>query len=166
MTFFGIKLTHNEQEAEDAVSFSFMELWLKRQDMTSYASMRSYLYTIVYNRCLNYLKHHKIATSAHTYLGSYENARSSQEIESRIVQAETMVAVYKAIELLPAHHRDVIHQTYLEEKSTNEIAEEYGKPPAHIRTARARALAALRNILKEQNLLEAAFACWCVWLSK
>jgi RNA polymerase sigma factor (sigma-70 family) len=166
LVYFGIRLTGNESESEDAASEAFHQLWLKRQDMGTYPEIRSYLYTIVHNRCMNFLKRQKLIESTHKKLEIETGPVSNKDFDARIVQAETMVAIYRAIEYLPLHQQELIYKSYIEERSTNDIATEQGRTEGYIRTTRARALAALRKVLKEQNLIQYIIFLFSFWQAK
>jgi RNA polymerase sigma factor (sigma-70 family) len=164
LVFFGLKLTGNKEQAEDAASEAFQILWQKRESLQSFAAMRSFLYTVVHRTCVDYLRHKKVVDSAVSELMQVE--ASSSDMDARIIQAETMLAIHEAIEALPSHHREIIRQSFAEELSSKAIAARHGKTEAHVRTARARAIAALRNVLRKRGLLEAALLCWDFWQKK
>ncbi len=46
-------------EAKEIVQEVFTNLWLKRDEITTEKSIKSYLYTSVRNRCLNFIRDHK-----------------------------------------------------------------------------------------------------------
>jgi RNA polymerase sigma-70 factor (ECF subfamily) len=47
--------------AEDIVQDVFIHLWERRHSLQLKVSIKSYLYTSVYNRCLNHIKHEKVS---------------------------------------------------------------------------------------------------------
>src|SRR5215467_5234773 len=56
LVYFGVKLTGDQQESEDAASEAFQKLWQKREDMRGFPEMRAYLFSIVHNRSVNFVK--------------------------------------------------------------------------------------------------------------
>ncbi len=48
-------------EAEDIVQELFFNLWEKREELEILTSLSSYLFRAVHNRCLQYLRHRKVA---------------------------------------------------------------------------------------------------------
>ena len=50
-----------EDVAEDIVQDVFVHLWERRNSLKLKVSVKSYLFTSVYNRCLNRIKHEKVS---------------------------------------------------------------------------------------------------------
>jgi RNA polymerase sigma-70 factor (ECF subfamily) len=50
----------DKEEAEEVVQSSFITVWDKRNSLTIETSVKSYLYRMVRNSCLNVIKHEKI----------------------------------------------------------------------------------------------------------
>ena len=151
LIFFGIKLTGDQAESEDAASDAFQQLWLKRKDMRSYSEIRSYLFTVVHNRSINFLKRRKMIGSVHHQLSGETNSVSDKDLASGILEAEKLTAIHNAIEALPSFQKDLLYKLYIEEQSTAEVAAALGKTQGYVRTTRARALTLLRKILDENN---------------
>lgn len=59
LCFFSFQIVKSTELAEEAVSDVFAELWLKRQTININSSLKSYLYTAVRNRSINYYKQEK-----------------------------------------------------------------------------------------------------------
>ena len=53
-------IVKNEQEARDITQEAFIKLWNARKNFDSWLTIRAYLYTLVRNAALNYLKSAKI----------------------------------------------------------------------------------------------------------
>jgi RNA polymerase sigma-70 factor (ECF subfamily) len=166
LVYFGIKLTGDQQESEDAASEAFQKLWQKREDMRGFPEMRAYLFSIVHNRSLNFIKRRSMMKTAHQSILAEGEELTDSSITSRIIQAETMVAIYGAIDKLPQHQRDLLYNIYIEELSTTDLARTMGTTPAHIRTAKARALASLREILSNETLLKSCIIFFFLFSAK
>jgi RNA polymerase sigma-70 factor (ECF subfamily) len=52
----------NSDVAEDIVQEVFYNLWKIRHDFETKGSLKAYLFSATYNKCLNYIKHNKIVT--------------------------------------------------------------------------------------------------------
>jgi len=52
----------NKDIAEDIVQEVFYNLWKTRNNFETKGSLKAYLFSATYNKCLNYIKHNKIAT--------------------------------------------------------------------------------------------------------
>jgi RNA polymerase sigma-70 factor, ECF subfamily len=60
LCFFSNQFVKNTDNAEEAVSDVFLNIWLKRGKIEIKSSLKAYLYTAVRNQSLNYLKRNKI----------------------------------------------------------------------------------------------------------
>lgn len=109
LVYFGVKLTGDQEESEDAASEAFQKLWQKREDMRGYPEMRAFLFSIVHNRSMNFVKRRSMVKAAHQNIQAEGETHSDSSITTRIIQAETMVAIYNAIDKLPLHHMGIIH---------------------------------------------------------
>ena len=76
---FAQKYTNDTNEAEDIVQDVFLKLW-ERRELLDNISLTSFLFMMVRNSCLNYLKHRQIADS----------------VQQRIPDAETAERLYAA----------------------------------------------------------------------
>ena len=56
LTLFALKYTGDMDSAKEIVHTVFVNLWEKRERVNMDTPLRSYLFTSVYNRCLNYLR--------------------------------------------------------------------------------------------------------------
>lgn len=165
LVYFAIKHIGDRQESEDMASFAFQQAWNRRREFNDFPSFRSFLYTTVRNKCLDHLKHQRVKTTNEPALRAAFD-EPEEWADAKIVEAESLSLIYREIERLPGHHRDMIKLSFLEELTTDEIASRLGISSAHVRTARARAIAALRKILTQKGLLHTAIAYWLLWSSK
>jgi len=65
------------------------------------------------------------------------------------LQAE---AVHKGLELLPAHHREILTLHYLRDLSTHELADVLDCPPGTVKSRLYHARLALRNVIERKKL--------------
>ena len=110
------------QVAEDLVQDVFLEIWKNDKELKNDYS-RSYLYTAVQNRCINFLKQEQ---HKKTYL--YETLAKEREIIfSDNVHSndntEQIQRIYDQIGMLPDKCRQIFKLSYIEEKKSAEIAE-------------------------------------------
>ena len=59
LVYFAEKILGIREEAEDIVADSFMKLWSKHTDFESFSQIKSFLYVVTRNSCLNFLKYSK-----------------------------------------------------------------------------------------------------------
>ena len=60
--YFALKLTRNEQEAEDQAQEALLALWSAKYEFehAQLKDIEAFVITVVRNRCLNYMKHEKM----------------------------------------------------------------------------------------------------------
>lgn len=137
-----------DEDAENIVQDVFMVLWEKRDSLEIQISLSSYLFSLVKNRCLDYLRHKVIAEQyeqeLHAKLRSLENLNyaftSEEELEKMF---------FSAIEKLPQRCREIFLKSRLEGKKYREIAEEMNLSVNTVENQMALALKKLRVELKE-----------------
>ena len=56
---FAAKYIRDFDASKDIVHDVFINFWNKREEMDPKKSVKSYLFTSVYNRCMNYIRDHK-----------------------------------------------------------------------------------------------------------
>jgi RNA polymerase sigma-70 factor (ECF subfamily) len=151
LCFFARKMTGSMEEAEDVVSTAFAKLWDRHTQFDAFAAVQSFLYTTVRNHCLNILKHQHVVSNAAKILQSGQQEQDNY-IETQVLQAELLQLVFAEIRNLPERQRLILEWSYRDELSATEIGERLQLTPAHVRMERSRAMAQLRNILRERKL--------------
>lgn len=149
LCYFAEKLISQRQEAEDIVSLAFLKLWNRHQDFSSFAGIRSFLYTTVRNQCLDVLRHRTVVNAAHEQLSVVPPEGT---IEARMYQAELLQLIHQEIQNLPLKPRQILEWSFLEELSTTEIAQKLTITESHVRVEKSRALVQLRTALRKKQL--------------
>ena len=110
-------------EAEDVVQDVFLELW-KTGKILNEESARSYLFTSVRNRCINYLKQLKELYSDDIALEMQQRDLDNfDSVEKLMIKKEELQQVYDRIEQLPDKCRRIFKLSYFDGKKSFEIAE-------------------------------------------
>lgn len=107
------------EEAEDLVQNAFLILWDKRKTIRPAQSLRSFIYTIVHNRMLNYFRDRKDQDPEYAYRLPDTGQDPSETTET----GQAMQAMQKALETMPEKRRKVFELCYLQELSYREAAE-------------------------------------------
>jgi len=150
--FFAKNMIDNKEEAEDIVAESFIKLWRQRATFVEQRNIKSYLYVITRNACLNYLKHIKRKTSSHKELMYLEN-EGHDEVMNRIIHAELMKIIQDEIEKLPDLARKIFKLTFIEGLKPDEIAAQLSMPAQNVRNNKNRALELLRLSLVKKDFM-------------
>ncbi|MCI1683387.1 MAG: RNA polymerase sigma-70 factor [Bacteroides sp.] len=135
-------LIDRREEARDIVSGVFADLWAHFDAVDTTKTLTPLLYKLVYNRCVDYLRHQKAAFSYLEFLkqedgpvGSYELLEYDDRLEEAI----------EAMNDLPPRARDVFHKCVMEDRTYREVAEEMHVSINTIKTQMLRALKILRS---------------------
>ena len=119
---YSISLIDDQDEAEDIVQDVLAHFWNSRHSINITSSVKSYLFTAVKYRSVNYLKHRILERNHNPYIVEFlENMAGEEYVEEENEQVEK---VKKALSALPEHCRLVFAKTVLEGKSYKEIAAE------------------------------------------
>jgi RNA polymerase sigma-70 factor (ECF subfamily) len=145
LTYFAFQLIHNEKEAEDIVQDCFVALWNRRSSIDHIESIKSYLYTSIRYRCINYLKKTRSVSGPDKI--SDELVDESADMESLIITAETANEIYRLIELLPPRMQQVVRLYFMEGKSYQEIGALLNTDPETVRNQRFKALQFIRKTI-------------------
>lgn len=122
---------HNEMAAEDIVSDSIIRLWEKMKK-ESVEQIGPFLFSILKNRSLDYLKHQEVKRSVHDRIT--EALDRELEIRTNSLEASDPKEIFSAevqniIEItllaLPERTREIFVLSRFENKSHKEIAELY-----------------------------------------
>lgn len=105
--------------------------------------IKSYLYSMVRNASLNYLRREKLRNN-------YKQTNvaisfSEENILDAIIYGETIQQLHNAIQLLPEACRNICELTYLEENSNKEAAELSQTSINTVKTHKRRAVSLLRE---------------------
>ena len=117
--------------------------------------LKSYLYSMVRNASLNYLRREKLLDN---YKNSNDDIKFSEEnILDAIIYGENMQQLHQAIQSLPEACRNICELTYIEENSNQEAAVLSNTSINTVKTHKRRAVSMLRKqldtVLRPVNLI-------------
>jgi len=135
-----------QEEIEEIVQETMMWLWENRKSLVADMSLKSLLFTIVRNKCLNTISHIQVKQQVHERL----YAKFQEQFENPdFYIGELMALASKAIRELPDEYRKAFEMNRFEEMTYNEIAERTGVSPKTIAYRISQALKILRTKLKD-----------------
>ena len=158
LCYFAISLTGIHDEAEDVVVESFLKLLSKKQDFDRLADIRSFLFTVVRNACLDYLRRNKTKNKFKEEL-MLAGEETEQWVQDEEMTAKVLQLIYTEIESLPPQCRTVFKSIFFHSKTTEEIASELGLSRQNVLNQKSKALHMLR-----MKLCEHGFYCYAVLL--
>lgn len=128
---FAVYYALDEADAENIVQDVFLKLWENRSSLEKENFVFSYLFVLVKNKCLDYLRHKQVteeyknyAEREHYYEIQYK-LNSLTELHSVTDTEEHLYKkLQKALDALPPKCREIFIKSKLEGKKYREIAQE------------------------------------------
>jgi RNA polymerase sigma-70 factor (ECF subfamily) len=149
---YAYSILHNYDEAEDIVQKMFCKLWEQREKMEIHTSMKSYLYKMVHNACLNKIKQWQLQAEHHEII-AYDSVTATNYAEQRLDEKELSSQIDAAIACLPERCRQVFLLSRMQHLSYVQIAQELQISPNTVETQIVKALKILREKLKDYLLI-------------
>jgi len=145
---YAFTILKNNDDAKDAVQSVFVKIWEKRAIIDEQQSVQSYLYTSVYNYCLNIKRKEKVRKE---YVQN--NQLTPQTNSDQLVTRENIKTITDALESLPPQCRLIFFKSRFEKKKYAEIAEELNLSVKTIEAQIGKALKILREKLSGVHIL-------------
>ncbi|WP_168796303.1 RNA polymerase sigma-70 factor [Flagellimonas onchidii] len=126
--------------SEDIVQEVFIHIWEKAADMDIKTSLKGYLYAMVRNKCLNFLKTIKITDDAkvldmQSMISSDYNLEFFSDEDLKIIHHQLL----KVVEGLPSKMQQIVKMRFIENYKYVDIAEELGISVNTVKTQLKRA---------------------------
>ncbi|TAJ14430.1 RNA polymerase sigma-70 factor [Marinilabiliaceae bacterium JC017] len=148
LVVFARRYVVDDEPAHDIAQEAFITAWEKRLSIKNLDDVRFYLYTIVRNKCLNYLKHIKVKR-VHEQEVSKEN---DIYFETVTIEQETFLMLKKAIGTLAPKTQEIINLS-LQGLGNNDISEQLDISVNTVKTMKRRAFKKLSQQLKDHFYL-------------
>ena len=134
-------------DCEEIVQDAMMWFWENRDTLDTGMPLKSLLFTIVRNKCLNSLAHIKVRSRVHEEL--YQKFEAGFDDPDFYVEKELMARLDLAIENLPKDYCAAFKMNRFEDMTYQEIAEKEGVSSKTIAYRIGQSLKILRVELKE-----------------
>ena len=137
-----------EEDAENIVQDTFLYLWEHLELLEDIDHLDAFLFTLIKNRCLNFLKHQEYEWS---YAENIQKKAPLYETETDSVYTldELYRMLYETLNKLPENYRTVFMKSFFEGKTHAEIAEEMNLSVKSINRYKQKTMELLRNELKD-----------------
>jgi len=139
-----MKYVHDLDEAKNLVHEAFIALWEKYETLPMDTNFRSYLYTAVRNKSLNYLRDRKL----HLSVSAVEN-HATDTASGKLMSDELEREIALAINSLPERCRVIFEMSRFEELKYAEIADKLGISIKTVEAQMSKALSILRKHLAD-----------------
>ena len=132
---------------EEIVQDVMMWLWENRRTIANEISLKSLLFTITRNKCLNNISHQQVKQRVHEKL--YQNFIAQFEDPDFYILGELMEKLEQAIDRLPEEYRKAFEMNRFEDLTYKEIANKLDISEKTIAYRISQALKILRKELKD-----------------
>ena len=135
----------------------FIKLWLKKCQIKKMEGVKSFLFTVAKNECLNLLKHRKIILNYQNTLVNKKEIQlniavlNAMEFDTATI-SELEKLIQNAIDSLPKQSKRVFLMKRFELKKNKDIAKELNITVKAVEANMTRALLHLKNILSDYIL--------------
>jgi RNA polymerase sigma-70 factor (ECF subfamily) len=138
----------DKEEAEEVVQASFITVWEKRNNIAIETSLKSYLYRMVRNSCLNVIKHEKVK-QLHVAHELAVSEVAYESVSQKVQAAELEIKITEAMKTLPEQCRLVFQLSRFEELKYQEIADQLQISVKTVENHMGKALKLMREQLKD-----------------
>ncbi len=145
LRFYAAKFVQPE-DAEDIIENLFLKCWNKQQQFDTTLHMQAFLYHAVKNACIDHIKVSKNAAQRHLRIAHSEEAVPADHLH-RIIHAEVLAEIYRAVNDLPPQCSKVIKLGFIEGMNNSEIASTLGLSEQSVKNYKGRGLILLKNKL-------------------
>ena len=146
LVLFAQKYVPDQDSAKEIVHNVFLNLWEKREKVDTSSSLKSYLFTSVHNRCLNFIRDQKKFDRHESHIEHLESSEFADGTDYLEVQ-ELELRIYDALQSLPEKCREVFTLNRFEGLKYAEIAEKLGISVKTVESQMSKALKILREKL-------------------
>lgn len=145
-----------EEEAEHIVQDLFLYLWEHRDVLSSLRNLNAYLFTLIRNRCIDYLRKEMNCEERRGTLSEVENKEIELKLyslemfdEDRLSDADIEELLQRAIANLPERCREIFIMSRLQNLRYKEIAAKLNISPNTVENQIVIALRKLKEELKD-----------------
>ena len=135
-------------DSEEIVQEVFVGLWESRSQLKRDRSLRSYLLTVIHNKCMDALRHNQIKQNYIEHIIT-EEVENPYEVESSVFLSDLQHKLDEAFAKIPTELLIPFKMNRFEGKKYREIADELGIPLRTTEFRISQALKLIRVHLKE-----------------
>lgn len=106
LVLFAIKYVNNQAAAEDIVQDFFFKLWVDKEKLQVKNTLKSYFFTSIKNRCLDYIRKQQVRDKAKELIKA-ENLFENSDDNSLLVESELRDRIFEALNKLPEKCRHI-----------------------------------------------------------
>jgi RNA polymerase sigma-70 factor, ECF subfamily len=147
-----LRLVRDSDEAADISQDVFVAAWKGLSTFRGDASLKTWLHSITYHRCLRVLENqqHRMVAISQFANQQVERLTSAWSVmQSNLAEQQWCQAIQEQIELLPAKYQTVLNLRHMQDKTYEEIAQTLALSINNVKSQLFRARAMLRDRLQD-----------------
>jgi RNA polymerase sigma-70 factor (family 1) len=148
---FGLRYLKSREDTEELVQSVFLKLWESRESLIAESPVKSFLFTIAYNKICNIFRKKRYHREFLAEVLRSES-QASADLQTSIEIRFFLDRVYELVDQLPEKQREAFLKSRKEGKSSKEIAEELGLSSGSVDNYNADTLRLIRTYLKHEGL--------------
>lgn len=150
---YALKITSNQEMAEDAVHNTFLSVIKHKETLLSLPNkdFRIRAIIIVKNKCIDLLRRQKAYTDSTLDEIEYDLDSREPAIDDQIIIRDEYDAIRRNINSLDEISRQVLEMKYILGMSYKEIGAKLGMTPKHVGTRIERAKAKVRKLIAQEG---------------
>ena len=111
-------LTRSSEDSVELVNDVFLSVWNKRNRLKLDSNLKTYLYSAVKNRSINYIKKNKLVTVFDEQIDTL----SDFEADHSLLEKEQLIIIQQIMNDLPSKCKQVFAMSRIDQLSNKEIA--------------------------------------------
>ena len=146
--YHAFSILNDSELSRDFVNDTFEEIWNRRNKLDISYSLKSFLYSTIRNRCINYLRKQEVERK-------YINRKMHETNEEEEYKDYDLALkeIMKVIESFPAQNKIVFKKCFIENLSYKEVSTELNISVNTVKTHVSNSLKRLRKELNREKLL-------------
>lgn len=151
VSYFALKILNDDLYAEDIVSETFGKAWNARAKFATARHLENFLYLVTRNACISHLRTLRTskANNEEWVRRAIADMEDDTELDLERVQVELMETIFEKLKKLPGGN--VLRMSYIEGKTTQEIAAELDITENNVYIIKCRALKSLRLVMTHKE---------------
>lgn len=149
---FCLQMVTEKGLAEDAHQMTFVQAYEGLSSFKGNSSLRTWLFSIARNRCLDALKMTRRREQRVTLVDELPDISSDQQVDSEIAKNHLRDQLVKCLRKLAPHVRSALLLRFQEERSYQEMSQICLEKPATLQARVARTLPVLRQCLEQMGV--------------
>jgi RNA polymerase sigma-70 factor (ECF subfamily) len=145
---FSMQYLNDRNAVEDLVQDFFVSLWTEAPNHQIHSSLKSYLFSSIKNRCLDYQKHIRVVQRYKSFM-LFSTGDSDNSTDNFLAESELRHAMENSFEKIPARCREIFEMSRVKGFTNNEIAAHLGLSKRTVELQISNAIRILRKELVE-----------------